>query len=343
MTLLAISFHSVHMHVVQTTWKEQREHHKYTKAQQPMKDSVAEPAESMSQMKWGAEYYTGGTFIILDWEKKQVVWQLALDGAMGFCFHDGLLYINMMRLGEIVALDGHGCEQQRISHKSLNNIHTVVPTERGFLLTSTGTDSIIELDQKGTLIYEWCALDHGYSLLGNGQPRTLDRSLDQRYVVYPTYAHTTHVNSACFADSKEDVILATLFHQGTIIAIDRRSGQVQTLVSGLNRPHDLRPCSAGGWIVSNTQDHQTLLLDEEWKITQSIALSFNWVQSSAPLADGSIIIADANNHRLVRVRPGDQQAIEIETFPANWRIYHVEEVPTQYAGFFQHPIADPPL
>lgn len=248
----------------------------------------------------------------------------------------------MLRSSELLVLDGYGHEIRRISHMHLNDLHTVVATRSGFLLTSSGTDSIVEIDQQGSLLYEWCALDHGYQYLSNGQERQLKRSLDQRYMHYPTSGHTTHINSACFFASDEEVILATLFRQGTVIAIDRKSGQSHRVVSGLRAPHDLRPLAGNGWIISDTANNQTLIFNEHWQITRRLHMDFNWVQSSAPLSDGSIVIADTNHHRLVRVYLGDPQPrYEVRNFPTEWRIYLVEEVPEEQVNFFRHPIAHP--
>lgn len=336
MTLLAISFHSTRLRVIRSRWQaEKREKPNETDA-----ETFAKSAAGVQE----SEQYSGGTFIVFDWEKNQVVWQIDVDTAAGFCWHDGRLFLNRLRAGEILVLDGHGHELQRISHKCLNDLHTIVPTSRGFLLTSTGTDSIIEIDCQGNVLYEWCALDHGYQYLPFEQKkiaRVLDRSLDQRYMTYPTNGHTTHVNSARFTDSHEDVILATLFHQGTVIAIDRKSGHARTLVNDLSRPHDIRPLAQQGWLLSNTGQNQTLILNDQWEITHRIMQDFDWVQCSAPLADGSIVIGDTNHHRLVRAFPADQRPHEVRLFPTEWRIFLIEEVPEAYADFFQHPIATP--
>lgn len=323
MTLLAISFHGTRMSTVRSLWKE---------------------GQSTATARMGSEPYAGGTFVVYDWDQDQVTWQIDVDGASGFCWRQELLYINMVRVSETLAVDGHGRERKRFSHRFLNNVHTLVPTRRGFLLTSTGTDSIVEVDQDGAMLYEWCALDHGYHLLKNHERRVLDRAVDQRYVVYPTTSsHATHVNAAFYRDPEESCILATLFHQGTVIAIDRASGAATTVFAGLSAPHDLRPFPGGGWIVSDTGNNQTLLLSEDWQVRRRIVLGFDWVQSSAPLADGSIIIADTNHHRLVRVSAQEEQPMETRIFPPDWRIFLVRAVPPAYQQFFQHPIAAPPL
>lgn len=273
--------------------------------------------------------------MVFDWEHNTVCWQIAVDSPTGFCWRDDLLYLNLLRTGEIVAVDGYGHEQRRLSHRVFNDLHTILPSRRGFLLTSSGVDSIVEIDPQGQLLYEWCALDHGYDRCPNGQQRVLDRTLDHRYVLYDTMRHTTHVNSARFADQSEETILATLFHQGAVIAIDKASGEARTLLDGLDCPHDLRPYPAtGGWLLSNTQQNETLLLSEDWEILERITYDFHWVNSTIVLADGSLVIADVNNYRLVRVFPHEQRSPEIRAFPPEWHIYTMEEVPADQSGFF---------
>lgn len=335
MTLLAISFSATHMSIAQGLWR-------YHRLPAWSKVSTASKGAKLIAPSL-FEPYLGGAFVIYDWEKNKVTWQIAVDGAAGFCWKNGALYINQLRFSETVIIDGHGRELGRLSHKLMNRPHTIIPTQRGFLITSTATDSILEIDHTGELLYEWCALDHGYNLLKNGQTRLLDRSIDQRFVFYPTNDQTTHINSACFVDARENVILATLFHQGTVIAIDRQSGSVQTLISGLKRPHDIRPYADTGWIVSNTEGNQTLLLDKKWNITRRMAMDFNWIQSSAPLADGSIVVGDSDNQRLVRVYIDDQRAPEIRAIPPDWRIFLINEVPPEYSNFFQQPIVSAPI
>ena len=328
MTQLAISFQAGHVHTEVASWEKQ---HKRIAAAANPQSSISIAA--LQSMRWGCKPYAGGTFVVFDWEEDRVLWQLDVDAPTGFCWKDDLLYLNLLRLNEIAAFDGHGREQRRISHRYMNDLHTIQPTQRGFLLTSTGIDTILEIDHEGHLLYEWCALDHGYNTMRNGQVRVLDRSLDHRYILHPTSSHTTHVNSARFLEPEEHTILATLFHQGAIIAIDRATGRSDMLVSGLNAPHDLRPYE-NGWIVSNTRGNQTVLLDSNWQIRQRIDLGFNWVLSSVPLPDGSIIIADTNHSRLVRVFPENQRDYEVRAYPPEWHIYLLEHLAPEQERFF---------
>lgn len=325
MTLLTISFHGTQMNSQRSLWRRSKLVSLYNTATVG-KTSITEQV--------GCQPYIGGTFVLYDWERDQVAWQIEIDGPTGYCWHQGKLYINMLRFGEILVLDGSGRELKRISHRSFNDLHSIFATKRGFLLTSSGIDSIIEIDHNGVLLYEWNALVNSY-IPPNEISRFIDFGIDHRYMIYPTPIHATHVNSARFADVDEKIILATFFSQGSIVAIHRDTSRVETLVSGLSRPHDLRSYRNDCWVVSDTGNNQTLILDKDWNIIRRIALDFNWVQSSVPLADGSIVIADANNHRLVRVDPNDRRPVEIRKYPPDWRIYLVDVVPDEYTTFFQ--------
>jgi hypothetical protein len=330
MTLLAISFYATHMHFVRSLWQ----------YRQKGLAADSRPLHEAGAPRKGCEEYVGGTFVAFDWDADQVTWQVPINGAAGFCWRDGLLYLNLMRLCETVAIDGSGREHSRFSHPTFNNMHTIVPTRRGFLHTISGLDAIMETDDQGHSLYEWWATEHGYDVLPTGRTRAIDRQIDHRYVVYPTRGQATHVNSARFADEQEQEIVATLFQQGQVISIDRRSGRCRVLLDGLHKPHDVRPYPGGGWVVSNTADHETLLLDKRWRIKRRIAMDFDWVQSSTPLADGSIVIADANNHRLVRVY-ADGRPTEIRAFPLDWKIFLVQEVLPGERAFFQQPVCVP--
>lgn len=330
MTLLALSFYATHIHFIRSLWLDRQK----IRAADPLS-----PGDN-GIPRQGIEDYAGGTFVAFDWDTDQVIWQIPINGAAGFCWRDQRLYINMMRLNETLGLDGFGREQTRFSHLTFNNLHTILPTRRGFLHTVSGIDTIMETDDQGHALYEWRAAEHGYDTLPTGRKRTIDYTQDQRYTVYPTLGQATHINSACFADEREQEILATLFCQGQVISIDRRSGRVRVLLEGLVRPHDVRPYPGGGWVVSNTAAQETLVLDKRWRIKRRIAMDFDWVQSSAPLADGSIVIADANNHRLVRVY-ADGRPTEIRFFPRDWKIFLVQEVAPERRDFFQQPVCVP--
>lgn len=319
--LLLISFHATHMHGMEVAWKESSTLHSTPRI--------------LDDDTYGIEPYMGGTLVLYNWEKDHVSWQIHVDGAAGFCLIDRLLYINQTRLNEIVVLKANGQEQARISHPLINNPHSLCQTSQGLLLTSTGLDCILELTLQGKLLYAWNGLEHGYGETRQGKKRTVDLTQDHRYRFYATNEHTTHINSARFIHpTDESLLLATLFHQGTIVSIDRRTGKATTMVADLHHPHDIRPLNrTGGWMVSDTGMHRVVIYNHDWSLTRTISGNYNWVQCAVPVADGSIVLADTNHHQIVRVydEPGHREA---RKFPPDWRIFHIEEITQQQWNVF---------
>ena len=81
---------------------------------------------------------------------------------------------------------------------------------------------------------------------------------DQRVQKYGTLKQTTHVNSV--AELPDGRVLATLFHQGTVIAIDRATGSWQTLLGGLDHPHAVRVLDEEHITVADTAHGKALLI-----------------------------------------------------------------------------------
>src|SRR5215469_928319 len=125
-----------------------------------------------------------------------------------------------------------------ISSPLFNALHSISRTRRGYLVASTGLDLLLEFNRDGEILWSWWATDHGFELTPVGRRRELDKSADHRTVKYGTLSQTTHINAA--AELRDGRILASLFHQGMVIAIDRESGEWQPVLGGLDHPHAVR-------------------------------------------------------------------------------------------------------
>ena len=108
------------------------------------------------------------------------------------------------------------------SHPHLANIHTIEKnpfTNRDvYLITSADSDRIVELNEEGNVLWEWYGKDHGYVLNGFGQP-IVGEPDDYRPHVFHSMSHAIHPNSATYFD--EQHILATFFHQGHLVKINK--------------------------------------------------------------------------------------------------------------------------
>src|SRR5262249_50482258 len=151
------------------------------------------------------------------------------------------------------------------------------------LLTSCGTDAIIEVSTEGVETWTWLAAEHGYAVTPHGHRRSIDRRNDHRLVTVPTLEQATHCNSAVPGTvAGRPAVLASLFHQGEVVAIDRRTGRREVLASGLSNPHSIRP-ARDGWLVSDSQASSVVVLDERFRVRRTIDGDFNWVQDALQL------------------------------------------------------------
>ena len=195
-----------------------------------------------------------------------------------------------------------------------NDLHTLSRNLEGNLLaTSTGVDGLLEVsfDNTERLIWSWLATEHGYDLKPNGEKRVIDRQANYQEVGTSTPEHTTHVNSSL--NYRTDKILATLFHQGTLIEIDKQNGSSRILLEGLKSPHHARQRKEG-FLVSDTRNNRVLLLDHSFAIKKAFENDYNWIQDCLELENGHYLIGDSNNSRIVRVDENGHQTevLEIE-------------------------------
>jgi len=185
------------------------------------------------------------------------------------------------------------------SHPLFNDIHTITNSFEGNLLVvSSGVDAILEIDIQNPkkIIWNWLATEHGYNSTPDGRSRKINKNRDYRKISSATLDHSTHINS-CLS-FKRGKILATLFHQGALVEIDKKSGKVNTLLAGLRAPHHVRKWNKG-FMVSDTLNKRVLFLDSKYKVVKETKGDFNWVQDALQFTKG-VIIGDSNNGRLVK-------------------------------------------
>lgn len=187
-----------------------------------------------------------------------------------------------------------------INDQLLNDIHGLSNTIKGNLLVvSTGVDAIIEIDlDTEKRVWAWLATENGYDSTPSGKKRNIDRTKNYQNIDTCTPQHTTHINNCLEIESEK--ILATLFHQGELVEINKITGKSKVLVRNLKCPHHIRKTKRG-FILSDTLNQQVLLLNKNYKIIKKIKGQYNWIQDALPIGECNIIIADSNNSRLVNV------------------------------------------
>jgi hypothetical protein len=219
-----------------------------------------------------------------------------------------------------------------IVHRLMSDLHGVTLTPRGDLLvSSSGIDGLLQLNRSSKLVWSWLAADHGYGDKRVTGRRRMSVDMDYRQAEINTGEQFTHLNSCLqFNDGYgREVVLATLFHQGELIRIDKQSGAVDVLVTGLKQPHSVRRTRTG-WSIANSGGDSVVLLDEDFWITEVISSDFNWVQDAVELVDARLLIADANNNRLVIWDQDLACPCEELKLNSEWKVFQVEVVPTSW-------------
>lgn len=214
--------------------------------------------------------------------------------------------------------------QNVVSLPLFNALHSISRTQRGYLVASTGLDLLLEFNRAGEILWTWWATDHGFNTTPSGRLRVLDKSLDHRTVQYGTLSQTTHINSA--AEMHDGRFLASLFHQGMVIAIDRETGEWQPVLEGLDHPHSVRILDEEHFTVADTVHGKALLVrikQSTGHVKEEIDAGTTWLQDCR--YDGNHhcwILVDGKNSRITLRRglSGDKTLAQFD-FDPEWRLY----------------------
>lgn len=271
-----------------------------------------------------------GLLALLDWDAQQIIWAVGMDSPTGLCFRGDELFVASMCGHEVRVFDKNLVNTRAYRHPLFNDLHTVRPTPDGVIVTTSGTDAIVELSPEGHLVWSWFATEHGFDRTPAGKRHVVDRRFDYSVLSQETNMQTTHVNSA---ERQGNEVRATLFAQGLLISIDRRTGSWELLTSGLDRPHSIRPAGSGQWTCCDSRANAVVLVNESGTIQQVIEHDFDWVQDAVRIGQ-SVYVLDANNMRVVQC---DQRHIQnvvaymstakgfgLELVPHDWR--HIRDM-----------------
>jgi hypothetical protein len=265
-----------------------------------------------------------GLIAALDLDSGEVQWSKALDSPAGFSFVGRRLFVNSMFGNRVTVLSDELDVLDSFGNPIMNDLHTIRCTASGLLITSSGTDAIVELTTEGDINWLWLACAHGYRRTALGTATWTRRARDYRFSMVDTLDQTTHCNSAISVNYRgRETVVATLFHQGEVIAIDKASGRHEVVFRGLRRPHSIRQTD-DGWLVCDSRSGVVLLLDRHFWISRVIDHDFNWVQDALALDDETLLVADSNNSRLIIWNIVKDKVEHEIRYPELWRIFQIE-------------------
>jgi hypothetical protein len=279
----------------------------------------------------------GGRFVLLDWLNAQVLADIPFAGAAGFAINGDTIMACSWTQQSVHVLRGRETLSS-ISHRWFNYLHSLDVVANGnYLLASAGSDLIVEVTPRGEVVWDWFGPEHGYDRQPCGKPAFCDRDADYRTLPRSSDEQAMHVNCAIQRD--ERTVLATLFHQGQLIAIDRVTGGATVKLRGLSRPHGIhrRP---GGFLLSNTLGHRIVLLTDDLEVFSEIPCGSQWLQDT--IATGAETFLTLENvhidqlpepgltNRIAEIDPAGRTLRSLSV-GADCRLFTVREVSEPFA------------
>jgi len=266
----------------------------------------------------------GGLLCVID-DNGEIEAQVGLTMPAGMVFSDDGILVAAHDTIHEVANDLSSVRPSVISLPSFNLLHSLSRTQRGYLAASTGLDAIVEFTRDGQQIWSWWATEHGFAYTPENVRRTLDKAADYRGVKYGTLAQTTHVNSA--AELPDGTILATLFHQGMVISIDRESGAWQPVLEGLDHPHAVRILAQDYFTVADTGHGRALMVRlsaGRGSIETEVQADTNWLQDSFyDYQHDRWLLVDGKNSRVILWTGTAEHKARVLDLDPEWRLYEV--------------------
>lgn len=245
-----------------------------------------------------------GALAIIDWQEKKICARISLPMPQGICLLDEQLIITLRGTHELLFLSK--THSDYFSNPHFGNLHTIHPSSGGILVTSSATDTIFELNDKKEIIWSWSGFTHGLTALKNGSTYRFDSQRDNRNYVSIAADHPAHINAAL--EISDGSILATCFHQGTLIQIDKATGNWKVLLEGLRYPHAIQK-RQNGFLLSDSLSSRILLLDDSFQLVKTLTKDIQWVQEAKEIANQKIIAL--SNRNIASPNPNDSNQILI--------------------------------
>lgn len=273
-----------------------------------------------------------GRLAWFDCDAGSVVAAYRMASPSGIVFSRECLVVNSMMGNTITAFNPDLSIAWRISHPLLCDLHSIVDSSGGYLITSSGVDGALEFTPGGKLIWSWLAPEHGYSRTNAGGVRRINPLRHYGLQTPVTETQSTHCNSAVVVEpGSRGTVAMSLFHQGEVILIDRRSGRSKSVIQGLMHPHSLRRVGIDGWSVCDTGANSIVLLDANLRPRRVIDGPFDWVQD-ALCETGSAVVMDVNHARIVHVDIEKNVVMSTIDYTPEWKGYQLEPVPDWWAS-----------
>lgn len=240
---------------------------------------------------------------------------------------------------------GHGT----LRHPWFAYLHTVQfhPSDvNRVVVSSSGFDYFAEFSlPEGREIFQWLAWENGHDeghnpetgqsvILTRDPERALQLQASGREVLLvsdppeeaiPTARRAAFINSVCYRLDGPDEFLATFFHKGMVMAIDRK-GISRPVITGLKNPHGgrtyrggfLATSTASGEIVWRQSDLETRFQLSALPGKDAALGEWEWVQNS--LCSDSLILAIDSNRTCFVIFDPEKKLLDMVPYDPDWAV-----------------------
>jgi hypothetical protein len=287
-----------------------------------------------------------------DWSLAEATWAFSAVEPYGVNASGNKMALATAKSVQLINMD---TGEARLCHNPwLNQGHTVEfsPDGKKLLVGSSGFDAVFEFDtESGDVLWQWFAWDQGFdrsklghhvvrsavrcrALVAMGYEALLVEDPEKYPFGIPTRQKPAHLNSASY--DSDGRILVTLFHQGAGYVIDRNTGEIKEVISGLSNPHKLSRRKRGGYFISDTKGGKLIFLDEKYRPEHEVALAgtpgivrspqlSEFLQNTTELREDLFACIDIHRSSLWLVDVKHRRYRGIK-FPAEWSVHDVASV-----------------
>ncbi len=148
----------------------------------------------------------------------------------------------------------------------------------------------------------------------------------------PTAMRAAFINSAEYDENGQ--VIATLFHNGEVLRVDKESNEYSQLITGLSKPHGgmryqhnymVTDTAGGRVIVQQATDIQQIYDFRNLPGKPEEIADLEWLQTSHHIQEG-IVTIDSNRTGLMFFRPQERVRMFVPLNP-DWAIQDLVPVP----------------
>lgn len=268
------------------------------------RDAKASLGRTLEDTQCVSQNDVGGVLLLIDpnleGSSPIMLSEMDITTPMGLCFFSKEVGLLVGSSNTILRIKG-GKIVEELRNNLFSQVHVLTKTKNNTVIAAcSNTDSLVEFNPLSSKdsVWEWIATDYDeFSIDRTGKSRKIDNKINyQKLQDFGTRNHTTHINSVEVYDKSH--VLATLFHQGCLIRINKKTKKTETIINNLINPHGVHKISTG-YILSDTKNGRVVLLKNNLTVKSIFNVKSKWVQDSVEYNDNIIIIGDDDNGNLI--------------------------------------------